>query len=97
VAQDGETHSHRQKVCSHDTDFNGHLNSLRYLLWAFEAIPRPFRKEHALASVDVRYLQEAFYGDAVLSNATRQGDTIYHQLLREEDGAEICRMLSTWR
>jgi acyl-CoA thioesterase FadM len=97
VALDGEMHSYTQGVCSHDTDFNNHLNSLRYLLWAFEAIPRPFRKEHTLASIDVRYLQEAFYGDTVLSKATRRKDTVYHQLLREEDGAEICRMRSTWR
>jgi acyl-ACP thioesterase len=84
-------------VRSHDTDFNDHLNNLRTLLWAFEAIPRPFREQHTLASIDVRFLQEAFTGDTVLSNATRQGDTVYHQLLREQDGVEICRMQSSWR
>jgi acyl-CoA thioesterase FadM len=97
AAPEGETHSLAQVVRGHDTDFNDHLNSLRTLVWALEAIPRPFRERRTLASIDVRFLQEAYYGDTIVSNVTCQGDAVYHQLLREEDGAEICRMLSTWR
>ena len=97
AALEGETHALAQVVRGHDTDFNDHLNSLRALVWALEAIPRPFRVQHTLASVDIRFLQEAFSGDTVLSTVTLQGDAVYHQLLREEDGVEICTMLSTWR
>ena len=94
---EGETHSLAQVVRGHDTDFNDHLNSLRALVWALEAIPRLSTRRRTLASIDVRFLQEAYYGDTILSSATCQGDAIFHQLVREGDGAEICRMRSTWR
>jgi acyl-CoA thioesterase FadM len=95
--QQGETYSFEQVVLGDDTDFNHHLNNLRYLVLAFEALPLAFRRSHELASLDVRFLSEAFYGDRLRSTAVRSEGCVFHLLSRGEDKVEICRMRSEWR
>jgi acyl-ACP thioesterase len=96
VVPEGETCSVEQVVLQDDVDFNHHVNNLRYLVLAFEALPPGFRRQNALKSLEVRFLGEAFLGNTLQSVAVRQGTSVWHRLVRKEDQIDVCLMKSSW-
>lgn len=86
-----------QTVHSYDIDFNGHLNSIRYIAGALEAIPAETRKQNALAMIHIKYIKEAMLGDCISCSCYRnpEGRDFYHRLYNQ-NGDEAAEMNSMW-
>lgn len=55
------------KVRFDDIDVNQHVNNMNYIIWAFEALPKDFRSNHKLKTLEMVYKKEIQYGNVVLS------------------------------
>ncbi|MGC9313489.1 MAG: acyl-[acyl-carrier-protein] thioesterase [Sediminispirochaetaceae bacterium] len=86
---DGPETTFSQTVHNYDIDFNGHLNSIRYIGGALEAIPLEYRRGRALKSLHIKYSHEAVTGDHITCSCHHLEGTnaFYHRLFnqREED------------
>ena len=89
----GET---SQVVRFDDLDFNMHLNNVKYIPRALEAIPLNYRNSHSLKSYRLKYMRETFFGNTVKSVAMADEDSFFHRLVRCEDGLELCRAETFW-
>lgn len=50
-----------------DIDVNQHVNNMNYIIWAFEALPKDFRSNYKLKTLEMVYKKEIQYGNIVLS------------------------------
>lgn len=48
-----------------DTDFNGHTNNVKYVVWAMDSIDQDFASTHPVSEVAVNFNREARLGDTV--------------------------------
>lgn len=55
------------KVRYDDIDVNKHVNNMNYIVWAFEALPKDFRNNHKLKTLEMVFKKEIQYGNRVLS------------------------------
>jgi acyl-ACP thioesterase len=72
-----------------DIDFNGHVNSMKYLEWMLDRVPVELLEGVRSARFDINYVHEAKLGQilSILSSETEpRGFDI-----RSEDGISICR------
>lgn len=80
-----------------DIDVNLHVTNTSYVAWAMEVVPRELWRSSRLASVEVQFLAETHHGAAVLSRLAPAGDGAYaHAIVREEDGKELARLVTSW-
>jgi acyl-ACP thioesterase len=80
-----------------DIDVNLHVTNTSYVAWAVEAVPRDLWRSSRLASVEVQFVAETLYGQAILSRLAPAGDGAFaHAIVREEDGKELARLVTTW-
>jgi len=80
-----------------DIDVNLHVTNASYVTWAIEATPVELWRGSRLASLEVHYLAEGLHGAAVLSRMVRTGEASYaHAIVREEDGKELARLVTSW-
>lgn len=84
-----------------DIDINGHVNNVRYVEYALEAVPQDWSEKKHCLGLDIQFRHESFAGDEILSACTvtepDQGrDTLLHSLTRPTDNTEIVRMRSWW-
>jgi medium-chain acyl-[acyl-carrier-protein] hydrolase len=84
-----------------DLDLADHVNNTSYVEWAVEAVPDEVWATHDLAHLEIQYLSECHHGQTVLSRSRlvdhEDEIKVNHQLVREEDGAEVARALTRWR
>jgi acyl-ACP thioesterase len=85
-----------------DQDINNHVNSVRYVEFCLEAVPRTWTAENWCMGVDIQYRLESHAGDEYVSacKADKQDNgmnTILHSLTRISDNKEIVRMRSWWK
>lgn len=85
-----------------DQDINNHVNSVRYVEFCMEAVPREWTAENRCMGVDIQYRLESYAGDEYISackvdKKDNDMDTILHSLTRVSDNKEIVRMRSWWR
>ena len=95
---DGPVTEFARTVHSYDIDFNGHLNNVRYIGGALEAIPLTYRKAHSLRSVHIKYMQEAFEGDHITCRCYRSAEdehAFYHRLFNQE-GTDVAAVNTSW-
>ena len=48
-----------------DTDFNGHANNVKYVVWAMDCIDREFASTHQVSELTVNFNRETRLGDRV--------------------------------
>ena len=48
-----------------DTDFNGHTNNVKYVVWAMDSIDQEFASTHQVSEVSVNFNRETRLGDTV--------------------------------
>lgn len=84
-----------------DLDVNRHVNHVRSIEWALEAVPSEIWKHNEPAELEIAFRGEAFYGDQIIARSQRlvqfNHPTFIHQLFRESDQKEIIRLKSFWR
>jgi acyl-ACP thioesterase len=81
-----------------DLDMVHHVNNAAYVQWATETTPHELWESHVPARIDVQFLAECRFGDAVESVVQRDEDERFlHLLRRQSDGAEVLRARTRWR
>ena len=85
-----------------DLDLNLHVNNVRYVEWALEAVPDDVLQTHDCASIDVQFRAESVYGDTIASRAGaplagEDGLTIRHAVTREGDDRQLAVLATRWR
>ncbi|MEP0548234.1 MAG: acyl-ACP thioesterase domain-containing protein [Rhodothermales bacterium] len=89
-------------VRRHDLDLNQHVNNVRYVEWALEAVPDAVRDAHTLRRLDVHFRAESVYGDTVRSacsppEPSGDGVALAHEVTRHRDGRLLARARTAWR
>jgi medium-chain acyl-[acyl-carrier-protein] hydrolase len=83
-----------------DVDLAGHANNTSFVEWVVEAVPDQVWSACNLSDLSIQFLAECRRGQTVLSRSQLLGDDetpeVRHQLIREEDGVEVARALTTW-
>ncbi len=85
-----------QAVRFDDLDFNMHLNNVKYIPRALEALDLNFRISHSLLGYRIKYEKEARFGDRIESFASGKNGVFRHLLRNEKDGSKLCEMESYW-
>jgi len=92
----------RYRVNGFDTDSNRHVNNIRYLQWALDALDSSETEGKCLRSIDGRFVGEARLGDKIISAVENTGDQRYVHGIRSsqsESGtpSTVCaRAISRW-
>ena len=101
VAPDPIEHELGFTVRRSDLDLADHVNNTSYVEWAIEAVPDEVWSTTDLAELEIHFLSECHHGQTVRSRSQvvdpGKETEVHHQLVREEDGAEVARALTIWR
>ena len=91
-----EAPGYAEKACQvaySDIDFNGHVNSMKYLEWMVDMVPVEVLSRAEGMRIDINYLHEARLGETV--TICRAQDTEKNLLfdIRNEEKISICRAM----
>ena len=68
-------------VCYSDTDFNGHTNNVKYVVWAMDRIDPEYASTHQVKEIAVNFNRETRLGDRIMihtaEDATDTGRIFY--------------------
>lgn len=78
------------RVVYSDIDFNGHVNSMKYLEWMADTMPAELLEKAQGLRFDINYIHEAKLGEALtVCYAGTGGDHRFD--IRNQDGLSICK------
>ena len=101
IERNDEEQYHKQfNIRYSDIDSNNHVNNVKYVEWAIEAVPVDVIDNYVLKRIKVTFEKETIYGDKVLVSATvKEIDHInlksYHTI-RNNDGNELTLLEADW-
>jgi medium-chain acyl-[acyl-carrier-protein] hydrolase len=87
------------RVGDRDLDRNGHVNNVRYVEWALEALPATVRNTCGLKILDINFTGEAFHDETLLvgSQASDSPRLVFlHVVRRQSQGDDLARVKTTW-
>jgi acyl-ACP thioesterase len=99
-APESLTHQITFRVGHRDLDRNGHVNNVRYVEWALEAVPVNVRNTSGLDSLDINFTGEAFHEENILSGSQAMDapqPIFRHVIRRQSTGDDLARVKTTWR
>jgi len=79
-----------------DIDTNRHVNNVRYLEWATEAIPQQWYESKKLTYIEGNFVQETGYGHTVVSAVTPYDKGFIHVVSDKEAGIALANAISEW-
>lgn len=83
------------RVRKHDLDLNRHVNNVRYIEWALEAVPDSIYESKSLTSLDIIFKSECLYEDEITSAAEQSAPGRFrHTLIRKSDDKVVAIMES---
>lgn len=83
-----------------DLDVNLHTNNTSYLLWVTNTYDLDFMLQNIPLSVEINYLSESRFDDAVEILTSSIGDDaslFIHSVVRPADNSELCRVRIRWK
>lgn len=80
-----------RKVAYSDIDFNRHMNTMRYIDFAFDTLPIEVPEKLQAMRMDMNFMKEARYGDSLIL-ACEENDAQYNFEFRNGAGEALCRM-----
>lgn len=86
--------SHR--VVYSDLDFNGHVNSLKYLQWMLDQLPIEWASGRQLWHFDVNYVHEILWDEQPYILCRKDEDFTAFEICKD-DGQVACRAEMQWR
>lgn len=101
IETNDEEQYHKQfNIRYSDIDSNNHVNNVKYVEWAIEAVPLDVINNYVLKRIKVTFEKETTYGDKVLVSATvKEMDAInlksYHTI-RNSEGIELTLLEADW-
>ncbi len=78
------------RVVYSDIDFNGHVNSMKYLEWMVDTMPAELLEKAAGMRLDINYIHEAKLGQS-LTVCYAETDGLHQFDIRNEEGLSICK------
>lgn len=75
-----------------DIDFNKHVNHVKYLAWAIEALPLEVVKTKALREAKIVYKAQCFYGDQVTAQAEKRDENHYRIDIINQENTILCQL-----
>lgn len=78
------------KVRYDDIDVNQHVNNVNYIVWAFETLPKDFRSNHKLKTLDIVYKKEIQYGNVVLSEVQLDENLVKIVVKNKTTDEDLC-------
>ncbi|HEX2867837.1 MAG TPA: acyl-ACP thioesterase domain-containing protein [Ignavibacteriales bacterium] len=87
------------RVRQSDIDTNSHVNNIKYIEWALEAIPLETFQGYTLRRIKVVYKKETVYGRMIDSSASeiRQGENIIFRHKISDGDVELCFIETEWQ
>ncbi len=97
---DGEDYCVEFNIRYSDIDSNNHVNNVKYIEWAIEAVPAEIVKDYTIKRIKVTFEKESKYGEKISSSAVvKKEDGIiktYHTI-RKNDGTELTLLEAEWQ
>jgi acyl-ACP thioesterase len=90
------TRSSSATVCYSDLDVNRHVNSARYISWLLDTYSADFLEQHTLQSLEVNYVGEGRWADALSVLCRERGPNEFSHLIIKSDQSEVCRAELYW-
>lgn len=83
-----------------DIDSNNHVNNVKYIEWAIEAVPVEVIKDYTLKRIKVTFEKESKYGEVISSSVAikKMNDKIIksHHVIKKNDGTELTLLEAEW-
>jgi len=93
-----QTNAKEFTVRKHDLDLNRHVNNVRYIEWALEAVPDAIFETEPLTSLDIIFKSECLYEDKITSTIEEKNTGVYnHSLTRISDQKTVALMRSCFK
>lgn len=89
-------HERRFQVRFSDLDLNQHVNNVRYVEWAVEALPEAHLTSQQLREIDIQFRAETVFGDTICTQADAADGRILHRVQREKDNRVAARATTRW-
>lgn len=94
-------HARRFDVRFSDLDLNEHVNNVRYVEWAIEALPEATLTTQHPVEIDIGFRAETTFGERIVTEAQRLAEaeeTAYlHAVRHAEDGRLAAQARTRWR
>ncbi len=90
------THQIEIPVRRMDIDTNNHVNHVRYLEWAVEAVPEDWYSSKELRYIEGYFKHETTEGRSIVSGLKSVKNGFYHSILDKKDAKELSSALSEW-
>lgn len=101
ISEPREIHGEKAfQVRYSDIDTNRHVNNVKYVEWALEAVPLDIVNNYVITSINTVYEKETTYGEIVKVQVEikKDGDNIscFHKVVNGED-KELCLVQTLWK
>jgi acyl-ACP thioesterase len=90
------TFEYRTSVAWHDLDINRHVNNNHYIRWIVDSFPFDFLNAHTLATAELVFLGESYYGDQIHVHTFHQGETSFIHEIRNDKSTVLVRAVTGW-
>lgn len=86
------------RVRQGDIDTNGHVNNIKYIEWALEALPQDIMASHRLRRIKVVYKKETVYGRMISSSASviKDEDKMIFSHKISDGELDLCFIETEW-
>ena len=89
------------KIRMNDMDINKHVNNAVYATWAVETVPENIITEFQPSQMDIMFLNDAVYGDKIISATTTIETVPYpvlsHKIIRFDDNTKLTKIKTIWK
>ena len=97
---DEEQYNKQFNIRYSDIDSNNHVNNVKYVDWAMEAVPLDVINNYILKRIKVTFEKETTYGDKILASATIKEvdgyDLKSYHTIRNSEGTEVTLLEADW-
>ena len=95
-----EQYSKQFDIRYSDIDSNKHVNNVKYVEWAMEAVPIEVIADYQLSRLKVTFEKETIYGEKVSASATvkqiNEDSLKSYHTISNSDGAELTLLEADW-
>ncbi len=79
-----------------DIDMYRHVNNVRYVDWALDAVPLDTRGNSSLLEVEIAFRSETDFPDKILSEIAQDNGQFVHRITRKSDGKVSALLKTRW-
>lgn len=85
------------KVVASDIDYNGHVNSMKYITYLCDLFSLEYYKTHKLKRVDIAYVSEAYFGDTLTLSREQTDENQYRIEVKNQKNEIIARGMMVFK